>query len=264
MKTAVMLFSGGVDSTYTVTTQASNFDSITLLTYQVPGMINTHFSEKTSRQLIEKFGDKIEHKIIDITEFVNSLRGNAAQCIKDNIRYKFFYSWCLGCKLSMHLYTLRYCQEHKIQTIIDGSNRHDLHALEQSEPANDFFAEIYKKNNIDYFSPINSIEDLNLKKSFYLDILKHLSLHRESTKVFHDRLEEKGFDMGFGIFCNYRATQPSCLVSVPFNIVRLPYKFLFGEKQGSSSTKYGYLNYLKDLAERAEQIEFTTKSPQQD
>ena len=115
MKTGVVLFSGGIDSTYIVVKCARDFGRLILLTYKTPGMVRVKMSKKSSKQLIRLFGDKIVHNIIDISDFVHSIRGGAFQCIKDNLKYGFFYSWCLGCKIGMHLYTIDFCRKNNIR-----------------------------------------------------------------------------------------------------------------------------------------------------
>lgn len=78
MKTGVVLFSGGVDSTYTVARSAHGFDKLILLTYVVPGMINERFSTRSFLQLQKLYGEKLEHKIININDFVNAKRGGGS------------------------------------------------------------------------------------------------------------------------------------------------------------------------------------------
>ena len=93
---------------------AATHDRLLLVTYRVPGMINVRFSERSAAQLRSTFGDKVEHRIIDIRGFVHEVRGGALRCVTDNLHYGFYYSWCLGCKLSMHLTTIDVCRRRGI------------------------------------------------------------------------------------------------------------------------------------------------------
>jgi PP-loop superfamily ATP-utilizing enzyme len=153
MKQGILMFSGGVDSTYTVLKIAKDFDKLILLTYKTPGMINVNFSKRSYRQLKKIFGKKISNKIIDIGNFVYFLRGGILKCVQDNLKYKFYYSWCLGCKLAMHLYTISYCKKNNIKVVLDGSNAYDLHALEQHQDVKEAFHNIYQENGINFRSP---------------------------------------------------------------------------------------------------------------
>ena len=81
---AVVVFSGGVDSTYIVARIAGQYDHLTLLTYRTPGMANVKFSKRSSSQLIDLFGDRIDHRIVDIRPFVKKVRGGAMRCMTAN------------------------------------------------------------------------------------------------------------------------------------------------------------------------------------
>lgn len=246
MKTALVLFSGGVDSTYIVTRSVDGFDKLVLMTYRVPGMIRVERSRKSSEQLIARWPDKIEHRVLDIADFVTERRGNAVDCVRDNVRYKFFYSWCMGCKVSMHLYTMRYCNEHGIEFVLDGSNFYDAHALEQHKEVKDLLSEVYRSHGIEFVTPHYFEEGVTAERSAQLDFLRHLSLHKDSTEFRNVHLKSLGIDLGKGLGSQYRATQPSCLTSVFFNAARVPLKLVFGEEQGCCYMSHGYLNYITD------------------
>ena len=89
-KKAVVLFSGGVDSTYIASKLINKFDEIRLITYCVPGMINVERSKISAAQLVKLYDNKISHEIIDLKEYVTSLRGGITTCIKDNFKYHFY------------------------------------------------------------------------------------------------------------------------------------------------------------------------------
>ena len=247
MKTGVVLFSGGVDSTYTVARSVKDFDKLILLTYIVPGMVNEKLSSRSFSQLQKVCGDRLEHRIIDIKDFVNSQRGGALQCLQDNFKYKFLYSWCLGCKVAMHLYTIKFCKEHGIDCVLEGSNFYDAHALEQHKDVKGLLAEIYKTYGITLTAPYyydESVHVLNANK--IVAFLRFTGLYKDSTESRVKYLKKLGIDMGRGVFSQYRSTQPSCLMSLVFNAMRLPLKLIFKEQGGCCTLKYGYLNYISD------------------
>jgi hypothetical protein len=247
MKKAVVLFSGGVDSTYLVAKIAQDYDWLILLTYKVPGMINVNFSSRSFEQLQRILGNKLEHRIIDIREFINLKRGGVGQCLKDNVRYKFFYSWCMGCKVAMHLYTIQFCHDNSIDCVLDGSNYYDIHALEQHKDAKDLFASIYQTHGVTILAPYyydEAVPVLNQNK--VISFLRFTGLYKDSTESRVRYLETLGIKIGKGFFSQYRKTQPSCLTSLFFNGVRLLLKGFFKEKSDCSARKQDYLDYISD------------------
>jgi cysteine desulfurase len=247
MKTAVVLFSGGVDSTYTVARSANDFDKLVLITYKVPGMINVNFSSRSFLQLKKIFGDKLTHEIIDITEQVQTKRGGGVQCFRDNFKYKFLYSWCMGCKVSMHLHTIQLCKDNGIAFVIEGSNYYDANALEQRKDAKSLLADIYKTYGITIITPYYYDESVH---SFHnnplIDALRFFGLYKDATESRIKYLKSLGIDLGKGFFSQYRSTQPSCFMSLFFNGLRLSLKLIFREQGGCCTLNYGYLNYISD------------------
>ena len=70
-KKAVILFSGGIDSSYLVLKTADEFEKVILLTYRVPTMVNVAATRKVADKLRDLIGhDKIEHTIVDIRGFI--------------------------------------------------------------------------------------------------------------------------------------------------------------------------------------------------
>jgi hypothetical protein len=248
MKTAVMLFSGGVDSTYTAMKVAPGFDRLVLNTYRVPGMVSVEHSRRSSRQLQRLHPDKIVHNIIDLRDFVYAIRGGVRQCVKDNRAYRFYYSWCLGCKVSMHLYTIEYCRRHEITRAIDGSNLYDVHALEQHEDVKSVFGSLYKLEGIEFITPFYDEGEIQSNRGKVVRLMRQLSLYKDATQHRIDYLREQGIDLGRGFVSQFRQTQPSCLASLCFNGFRLAMKMLRQEVPGCCGVAHGYLNYVKDKA----------------
>ncbi len=239
-KQAIILFSGGVDSTYVAAKCAADYDKLVCITYQVPGMINVEFSKRSADQLKKLFGDKIVHEIIDISEFVLFVRGGIPSCIKDNLKYGYYYSWCMGCKLAMLLHTIKYCKAAGITTVLDGSNNYDLHALEQHACTKDLFAALYKKEGIEFSSPCYYEKELVVSTKAIDAIKRHLSLYKDSTEMRVAFLKEKGINVGKGLGSQYRTTQPSCVTSLLFNFPRVILKTIRQEKPET------FLTYIND------------------
>ena len=246
MRTALVLFSGGIDSTYITTKTAEQFDKLILMTYRVPGMLGVERSRKMVEQLDRIFPGKLEHRIIDIRDFVNDRRGGVLDCIKDNVQYKFFYSWCMGCKVSMHLFTMDYCQEHGIGVVMDGSNFYDAHALEQHKSVKDLLSEVYRSRGVEFVTPHYFEAGVSSDQRPDLEFLRALTLHKDSTEHRAAHLRKLKIDLGFSVGSQYRSNQPSCVTSVFFNAARIPLKAVFGEEEGCCFMSHGYLNYIAD------------------
>lgn len=253
MNEALVLFSGGVDSTYIVTRTADSFERLLLVTYRVPGMVGVERSQRSAAQLARLYGAKIEHRIIDIRDFVLEHRGGIAECVRDNVRYRFFYSWCLGCKVSMHLFTMQYCAQQGLSVVMDGSNYYDTHALEQHKEVKDLLVDVYRRHGIEFVTPHYFEVGLDGQARPELEFLRLLSLHKDSTAYRNEHVRNLGISLGKGLLSQYRATQPSCITSVAFNAARLPLKAALGEEQGCCYMNYGYLNYITDKIHGREQ-----------
>ena len=236
--------SGGIDSTYIVIKVISEYDRLILITYKTPGMFRTEQSKKSAGQLKKLYGGKIIHHILDIREYTERVRGGILQCLKDNAEYKFFYSWCLGCKLSMHLFTAEFCKKNNIRRVLDGSSCYDEHALEQHEEVKEVFKKIYEKNGIEYDSPFYHEKGLTRSKSRLKALLRNFSLFKDSTGFRVNHLKSLGIVIGKGLMSQYRSNQPSCYTSLFFNCPRALLTLLFDEKKGK------YLDYLHDKYSR--------------
>lgn len=245
MNTALVLFSGGIDSTYTVARVAPSFDRLVLMTYRTPGMVNFLGSNRSADQLRARYPGIVERELVDLRGFVNRVRGGALRCITDNLRYGFYYSWCLGCKLSMHLHTIEYCKAHGIQRVLDGNNRYDTHALEQRRDVVSTFVDLYREAGIEYGSPFYEEPDVEIRQGgAILSAMRHLTFFKDATAARVGWLMTQGFQPGFAVGSQYRRNQPSCLVSPAFNLVRVGLSLLRPEDDR------GIQDYLRDTTDR--------------
>jgi tRNA(Ile)-lysidine synthase TilS/MesJ len=240
MNTALVLFSGGVDSTYLVFKSASIFDKLVLNTYVVPGMINSGFSRRSADQLKNIFGDKIAHNIIDIRDFISGFRGGVAKAFKDNLDYRFLCSWCLGCRTAMHLYSIDFCRQHGIMVVLEGSNRYDPESLAQNKEVTEFFARMYREQSIELRMPFYEEEGIPVNAEPILSILRRLRFYKDGTVRKVAYLKAQGVDLGWGFVSQYRQTQPSCVTSLFFNTQKALLQRFRREKSD------GYLQYLQD------------------
>ena len=241
IKSAVVLFSGGVDSTYLVFKNAPFYERLILITYKVPGMRNVEFSRRSAGQLISFYGDKITHEILDIRDFIYALRGNARDCIKDNLKYGFYCSWCLGCRIAMHLSTIKFCQENNIALVLEGSNFYDRESLPQRQEILAVIEKAYQKAAVKLATPCYYEENMPLSVNKFLSFLRIIRLFKDNTSFRFHYLKKQGIDLGLGFISQYRSTQPSCLTSIFFNGLR-PYLKIFRKE-----SKDGYLKYAEDI-----------------
>jgi hypothetical protein len=240
MNKAILLFSGGIDSSYTAVKSAGKYDKLILITYRTPGMINLHLARKTARNLKKSLKGNIEHRTIDIRDFILEIRGGFFKCLKACCKYHFLYTWCLGCKLGMHLYTINLCREEGIKTVMDGSSIHDAHALEQKKECEDFFNNLYAEHGIDFFSPFYDETTIAPPNSAYLRLLSKTGLFKAPTAARAAYLKKTGIHTGPAFISQHRTMQPSCVKSLAFNFPRVFLKMIYKEK------KECYLGYLKE------------------
>jgi hypothetical protein len=139
---------------------------------------------------------------------------------------------------------VKFCKQNKINLVIDASNYYDIHALEQHKEVKNLFKRIYKDNKIEFISPFYYDKELVIKNTKIRNLLKHLSLYKDVTEKKIKFLNSREINLGRGFKSQYRATQPSCIISPIFNFVRLPLKLIREEK------KEGYLEYIKDKYEK--------------
>jgi len=240
MKEAVVLFSGGVDSTYVVMKAAPLYDRLFLITYRVPGMCNVTFSDRSVRQLINLFGRKIRHEIIDIRDYVYTIRGNVAGALRDNYRYGFYCSWCLGCRVGMHLSTIKFCKEHSVPLVLDGSSAYDPESLPQHKEILDLINETYRENGFQLTSPYYYEDGITFSSNRLLCFLRKIRFYKDATTFRYRYLKQHGIDLGRGFISQYRSTQPSCATSIFFNGLK-PFFALFRKE-----SKQGYLAYTRE------------------
>lgn len=245
IKSAVVLFSGGVDSTYLVFKNAPFCDRLVLITYRVPGMHNVDFSRRSASQLINIFGDKITHRVLDIRDFIYALRGNFRDCLEDNFKYGFYCSWCLGCRIAMHLSVIKFCKENNITQVLEGSNFYDRESLAQREEILAIINKTYQQAGVKLITPCYYEENIPLSVNKFLSFLRRIRFFKDNTAFRFNYLKKNGIDLGVGFISQYRCTQPSCSTSIFFNGLRPFYK-IFREEN-----KAGYIKYAEDIIARS-------------
>jgi len=156
-KTAIVLFSGGTDSTLTAALVEEHYSSIELITYSRYGIFEAENASKNAQLLIDKFGRKISHKIIDFEKVFKKIAYQ--KYIKNIVEHGFMnLSTCGLCKLSMHVMTIAYCLENKISYVADGANKGMELFPAQMKDVIAEIRELYKAFNITYENPVFEYE----------------------------------------------------------------------------------------------------------
>jgi hypothetical protein len=163
----------------------------------------------------------VVHEVRDIRPFVTALRGGALHCVAENFRHGFYYSWCLGCKAGMHLQTIAYCRAQGISLVFDGASAYDRHALEQRRDVVGRWEALYRENGLELHSPFYEEDIGDPPQGRLPDLLRKLTLLKDSTAARVAYCAKLGIDFGPGLGSQYRTTQPSCLPSPLFNSARV-------------------------------------------
>lgn len=189
-----VLFSGGVDSTTVAVLAAERFKRVHLLTFNTGFLYNVDLSRKHVVTLKELFGDDaIRHELIDIRRVWRAVQ--RTNVTTDLRRYRSWFILCMGCKLTMHAATIRYCREHGIHHAYGGENVCQDQYPEQKQAILDELQHLYQDYSITYESPVYDYTSME-----------------EDTK-----LQALGFQLGhhLKLFPNtkgsYHGTQPFCL-----------------------------------------------------
>lgn len=157
---AVILYSGGTDSTCTAFLKTPEFSKIHLISYKRFGIFavnNINYNFKKLQDLFSK--DKFIRKTISIDKIYKLVVYD--NYLKNIFNFGFFnLSVCGLCKLAMHIRTILYCIDNHIYTVFDGSNKNAGSgiATDQTKEVITAFTNLYKTFGIDYCCPVYEME----------------------------------------------------------------------------------------------------------
>jgi len=223
-KKALILYSGGLDSTFVTARVAPEFDKLYLVTYIVPSMYGRKRALIHLEELRSYCGnEKIVHEYVDLRKLILKIRGGFFRIVRDCLRYNFAKPLCVGCKIVMHLNTIRYCKTHGIDRVMDGNVRvESSHALEQRPPFIERLRGLYRQYGISYESPIydyNQVDPNEVGKS----TMDKLCLTDNRTRE-KEELKRMGFTLGTPIGDMHRSIQPQCWMNPPFGLLGVVWK----------------------------------------
>lgn len=156
---AVLLFSGGRDSSLAVVRLIEMGYKIHLLTFDNGA---TEDIAKSNLRLSE-YSDEIKKNIIT-RKIINSkklFKKIALSSIETDITYFQKNLVCMGCKMAMHAISLNYCLKNGIKVIADGYTYYQKEWPEQMPKAIDEIKHFHDRYGIEY---INPVYDINSKK----------------------------------------------------------------------------------------------------
>lgn len=185
---AMVMFSGGSDSTLLASMFAEQHTVVHLLTYHHAVMTFAEKSGNAFRMLQKHYGeDRFVHHILEISDLMGRIY--VKPLARDLKAYgTYALPMCCGsCKLSMHVRSIMYCHEHGIRYAADGSNAElSEHSPEQFKPVLSLYRQLYARYGIEYSNPVFDIErsdhrlyDMGItpKRDYKSEKLSHTNQH---------------------------------------------------------------------------------------
>jgi len=198
---AVVLFSGGSDSTLAAVMACQRFSRVHLLTYRTSPMSRLEKSRINAKRLQQKFGsEKVTHEFLDSDKIFRMLyHGNYLRDLK---KYKTYLSACVcsACSLSWHVSTIIYNIRHNIRHASDGERYEDIPIWAELMESNlKMVRGLYREYGISYETPVYKIRDTD-RKLFELGITPERDV----------KIEHFGLEMGDYSLRRWKSTQPDC------------------------------------------------------
>ncbi len=193
-KEIALMYSGGLDTTYTALQLAEEFNKVHLVTFCNGICVRVGASKMHVDLLQKRFGsDKFEHSIISVGQILSIFKKDL---LKDIAKYRSPLLFDLCCRLSMETAMIFYCLDKGIKYATDGNNHHTQGEIFlQQEKYLDIVSLFFLQHGIQYFYPD-----------------KLLKSREEIIK----KLEEAGIKTGINLLGNFGITtqlftQPFCL-----------------------------------------------------
>jgi 7-cyano-7-deazaguanine synthase in queuosine biosynthesis len=157
---AVVLYSGGADSTMTAFLVGKQHLPLHLVSFKHRYMSQTDKSSVNVKRLRAIFGeDSVIHTWIDMDPLWRVLTSAKYSTFKEWGLFNIVIKSCVSCKAAMHLSTLNYCEQHQIKLVADGAHPSGAHLFpEQSREGIEFMHGFYESHGIGYQNPVYNIE----------------------------------------------------------------------------------------------------------
>jgi len=224
---ALLMYSGGLDSSASAIVMLEQFERLHLLTYNYGyGQLFLKWAKKGANGLIEVFGpQRFVHEIASVKEIFQRIFVRSA--VRDYKDYKSRFIWCLACKLSMHTANIIYCLEHGLNTASDGSSAETAYYVEQMPQSIDAIRHFYSEFGIDFVTPVYNIGSREAKLKL---------------------LAEKGVkSVGIAVRDRNPGTQPLCVVG---NLIHFASTFLGKHPNYNQELVLRFLQQKTQIARR--------------
>lgn len=253
---AVLLYSGGTDSTLSAVLLLEKVNTVHLLTFSRKGIFSAQNAELNAKKLMNKYPGRFVHKIIDVDKLFAFI--SYENYFRNLFRYGFFnLTTCGLCKLAMHLRAAIYCIDNQIDEIADGANNGMYMFPDQQRGYLDLLKEYYSKIGINYENPVFDFDapsDIDFVDRFRLEEIPGLKDYDQSTKESRKKTTGyKLYELGIMPSENVKGTemdrrmQPRCFQFVLFNIWLFWYYLPF---KGMDDYRKEVLIFYRDKFER--------------
>lgn len=257
-KEAVILYSGGTDSTCAASLIAQQFDRIHLLTYKRLGLFSVDNVKINVERLKRKFGEeKFIHSLFLIDTIFKEVSYNRYWHYFR--KYGFFLlSTCGLCKLAMHVRTILYCRDNNIKFVFDGAHKGMEYSSDQMREVMDEFKKMYVCYGIEYNSPVYEfdspdgigwIDKLGLEVKTIFNDAERDTTTKKAGYTTGDRLFEIGLFPQRNVKGTFfdRQMQARCFQLVLFNV--FVYWFFiprYGADKYKKISQFFYQEKIKD------------------
>ncbi|WP_372654542.1 hypothetical protein [Halobacteriovorax sp.] len=237
-ESVAILFSGGTDSTLTAALLEKSFKKIHLVTYNRFGFHETDNTALQAKLLKDKYGEqRFLHEILNVDKLFKHI---SYENYFSNIRKfgLFNLSTCGLCKLSMHVRTIKYCNDHGIKYVADGANQAMSMFPAQMKGVIDELKKMYYHFGITYFNPVFEMdgpEEKGFIEKSSLQLINDLTVPEIEKPLVYDEKRksftpgEKLFSLGLAPNPNVKGSkydrkrQPRCFQFIIFNIFAIKY-----------------------------------------
>jgi hypothetical protein len=213
-RTALVLFSGGSDCTLAAAqvAQSGEFDEIVLMTYEVPVSCLDGNSKKNIPALQKAFPS---------VAFTHAMKpvGNIIDKVISKRKLSFVLkhglieaSFCLHCRLGMHVCTIMYCLDNGIKAVFDGSNITMALWVDQTREGIEMVDRLYAAFGITIAHPVFYYggDDLFNLVRFLSPEDKERATNKSTSSQLHEMGIVERSDHKSDLIASYRA-QPVCL-----------------------------------------------------
>lgn len=238
---ALLLYSGGTDSTLAACLLAEKFDKVRLVTFRRFGLFSAGNPGVNAARLKRKYGDgRFSHETLPVDRLFE--RVSYDRFFKNFFRHGFFLlSTCGLCKLAMHLRAAVYCLDNGIKRVSDGANKGMDLFPDQQPGVIGMLREMYAGLGIEYSNPVFDFEgpqDVEFADRFHLERLPGLAAERDAEHLARRKKTTgyKLFELGMMPSDNVKGTeldrsmQQRCFQFILFNIWLHWYYLPFADK----------------------------------